>query len=179
MQKGDSLTIKGTVGGMWVNGQYYTSLVDAKILDVWYMLLNMDKLQVDITKYEVQPDDEEIEEEAIPFQIVETKPSFRGGDANAFSEWVNGQLVYPKDAKEDNIQGRVLLQFTVDTSGRVTNVRVLKSVCPSIDAEAVRVVSKSPKWSPGKQRGRAVRVTYTFPVIFQLRGSSTSSQEAK
>ncbi len=67
------------------------------------------------------------------------------------------------------MQGRVTLQFTVEADGRVTNVRVLRGVDESLDKEAVRVVSSSPKWTPGRQRDRAVKVTYTFPVIFQLR----------
>ena len=67
------------------------------------------------------------------------------------------------------MQGRVTLQFTVEADGRVTNVKVLRGVDESLDKEAVRVVSSSPKWTPGRQRDRAVKVTYTFPVIFQLR----------
>lgn len=109
---------------------------------------------------------EETIEEAIPFQLVEEKPSFMGGDANAFSKWVNERLIYPKDAKKNGIQGRVTLQFTVDTDGTVSEVKVLRGVNPSLDQEAVRVVSLSPKWIPGKQRGKPVKVTYTFPVIF-------------
>ena len=111
----------------------------------------------------------EVEEEAIPFQLVEEKPSFQGGDANQFSKWVNSRLVYPEIAKENGVQGRVTLQFTVEKDGSVTKVKVLRGVDPSLDKEAVRVVSTSPKWTPGKQRDRAVPVTYTFPVIFQLR----------
>ena len=111
----------------------------------------------------------EVEEEAIPFQLVEDKPSFQGGDANQFSKWVNSRLEYPEIAKENGVQGRVTLQFTVEKDGSVTKVKVLRGVDPSLDKEAVRVVSMSPKWKPGKQRDRAVPVTYTFPVIFQLR----------
>ena len=107
-------------------------------------------------------------EEAVPFQVVDQKPSFKGGDANKFSKWVNSHLVYPVDAKEKNIQGRVTLQFTIEADGRVTNVKVLKSAHPSLDQEAVRVVSSSPKWNPGMQNGKPVKVTYTFPVIFGL-----------
>lgn len=107
-------------------------------------------------------------EEEIPFQLVEEKPSFMGGDANAFSKWVNERLVYPEKAKEKGISGRVTLQFTVETDGRVTNVKVLRGAEPSLDREAVRVVSQSPKWEPGMQDGKRVKVTYTFPVIFQL-----------
>ena len=127
-------------------------------------------LGVDILDYkEAAVEEEEVEEEAIPFQLVEQKPSFNGGDANEFSKWVNSRLVYPEIAKENGVQGRVTLQFTVEADGRVTNVKVLRGVDESLDKEAVRVVSSSPKWKPGKQRDRAVKVTYTFPVIFQLR----------
>ena len=101
--------------------------------------------------------------------MVEEKPSFQGGDANQVSKWGNQRLVYPEIAKENGVQGRVTLQFTVEKDGSVTKVKVLRGVDPSLDKEAVRVVSQSPKWKPGKQRDRAVPVTYTFPVIFQLR----------
>ena len=125
---------------------------------------------VEIMDYiESAPEEETIEEEAIPFQLVEEKPSFNGGDANEFSKWVNSKLVYPEIAKENGVQGRVTLQFTVNADGTVSNVKVLRGVDSSLDKEAVRVVSSSPKWKPGKQRDRAVKVTYTFPVIFQLR----------
>lgn len=125
---------------------------------------------VEIMDYiESAPEEEKVEEEAIPFQLVEEKPSFNGGDANEFSKWVNSKLVYPEIAKENGVQGRVTLQFTVNADGTVSNVKVLRGVDSSLDKEAVRVVSSSPKWKPGKQRDRAVKVTYTFPVIFQLR----------
>ena len=125
---------------------------------------------VEIMDYiESAPEEETVEEEAIPFQLVEEKPSFNGGDANEFSKWVNSKLVYPEIAKENGVQGRVTLQFTVNADGTVSNVKVLRGVDSSLDKEAVRVVSSYPKWKPGKQRDRAVKVTYTFPVIFQLR----------
>jgi len=108
------------------------------------------------------------EEEAIPFQLVEEKPSFQGGDANTFSKWVNERLVYPEIAKEKGVQGSVTLRFTVEKDGSVTKVKVLRGVDPSLDKEAVRVVSMSPKWEPGKHNGRSVPVTGTFPVIFNL-----------
>ncbi len=143
---------------------------DIKVDDDMFMNLEDDSnLGVEITDYVEAVEEEVIEEEAIPFQLVEEKPSFMGGDANTFSKWVNERLVYPEIAKENGVQGRVTLQFTVETNGQVTNVKVLRGVDPSLDKEAVKVVSSSPKWTPGKQRDRAVRVTYTFPVIFQLR----------
>ena len=136
------------------------------------MLLNLEddaNMGVEIMDYVEEVEEEEVEEEAIPFQLVEEKPSFNGGDANEFSKWVNSRLVYPEIAKENGVQGRVTLQFTVNADGTVSNVKVLRGVDSSLDKEAVRVVSSSPKWKPGRQRDRAVKVTYTFPVIFQLR----------
>ena len=110
-----------------------------------------------------------VEEEAIPFALVEEKPKFQGGDANTFSAWVNKNLQYPEIAKENGVQGRVTLQFTVNTDGSVSDVKVLRGVDSSLDKEAVRIVSMSPKWTPGKQRERPVKVVYNFPVVFQLR----------
>lgn len=124
---------------------------------------------VEIMEYVENVQEEVVEEEAIPFQLVEERPTFMGGDANEFSKWVNKRLVYPEIAKENGVQGRVTLQFTVEKDGSVTKVKVLRGIDPSLDKEAVRVVSSSPKWAPGKQRDRAVPVTYTFPVYFQLR----------
>ena len=143
---------------------------DIKVDDDLFMNLEDDaNLGVEIGDYIEEVQEEVIEEEAIPFQLVETRPSFNGGDANEFSKWVNSRLEYPEIAKENGVQGRVTLQFTVEKDGSVTNVKVVRGVDPSLDKEAVKVVSSSPKWTPGKQRDRAVRVTYTFPVIFQLR----------
>ena len=136
--------------------------------DLFMNLEDDSSLGVEIMDY-VEVEEEVVEEEAIPFQLVEEKPSFQGGDANQFSKWVNQRLQYPEIAKENGVQGRVTLQFTVEKDGTVTKVKVLRGVDPSLDKEAVRVVSMSPKWKPGKQRDRAVPVTYTFPVIFQLR----------
>ena len=142
---------------------------EIELEDDMFMNLEDDaSLGVEIMDY-VEVEEEVVEEEAIPFQLVEEKPSFQGGDANQFSKWVNQRLVYPEIAKENGVQGRVTLQFTVEKDGTVTKVKVLRGVDPSLDKEAVRVVSQSPKWKPGKQRDRAVPVTYTFPVIFQLR----------
>ena len=142
---------------------------EIEIEDDMFMNLEDDaSLGVEIMDY-VEVEEEVVEEEAIPFQLVEEKPSFQGGDANQFSKWVNQRLQYPEIAKENGVQGRVTLQFTVEKDGTVTKVKVLRGVDPSLDKEAVRVVSMSPKWKPGKQRDRAVPVTYTFPVIFQLR----------
>ena len=143
---------------------------DIKVEDNFMSLEDDANLGVEIMDYVEEVKEEVVEEEAIPFQLVEEKPSFNGGDANEFSKWVNSKLQYPEIAKENGVQGRVILQFTVNPDGSVSNVKVLRGVDSSLDKEAVRVVTMSPKWtSPGKIDGKPVKVTYTFPVIFQLR----------
>ena len=134
-------------------------------------VISFDDLVVDIPVYDyrVEVVEEPTEEEDIPFVLVEQKPTFMGEDANAFSRWIAQNLDYPEVAKELGIQGRVSLQFTVMKDGSIGNVKLLRGVDPLLDKEAMRVVSASPKWEPGRQRERAVNVTYTFPVIFQLR----------
>ena len=125
---------------------------------------------IQILPYYEEVKDEVIEEEIIPFVLVEQKPTFEGKNANEFSRWVNTKLVYPEIAKENGSQGRVYLSFIVDKDGSVTDVKVLRSSSDAtLDNEAVRVVKSSPKWEPGRQRDRAVKVTYTFPVVFTLR----------
>ena len=115
----------------------------------------------------------------IPFANVEVKPTFNGGDAGTnFSKWVNENLKYPQAAKDAGAQGRILLQFTVYPDGSVRDTRVLRGVNPDLDAEALRVVSASPDWTPGYVKGEPVKVTYTFPVIFQLSGKKTEPKTA-
>ncbi|PKO98869.1 MAG: energy transducer TonB [Bacteroidetes bacterium HGW-Bacteroidetes-8] len=126
-------------------------------------------LGVEIKEYVQGKKEEVVEEEELPFMMVEDKPKFQGGDENSFTRWVAERLVYPEIAKENSVQGRVILQFRVNTDGSVSDVKVVRGVDPSLDKEAVRVVSSSPKWTPGRQRNKPVRVVYVFPVIFQLR----------
>ena len=109
------------------------------------------------------------EEESIPFGLVQIKPKFQGGDANTFAKWVSDHLNYPDDAKEACISGRVMVQFRVDENGQLRDAKVLRSVYPSLDAEAVRVIASSPKWTPGRNSDKPVSVTYLFPVIFKLK----------
>ena len=125
---------------------------------------------VDIVEYKYQEViEEDVEDEVIQFIHVEQKPMFQGGEANGFSKWVNAHLVYPEIAKENGVEGRVTLQFTIGKDGKVQDVKVLAAPDPSLAEEAVRVVSSSPKWEPGRQRDRTVKVSYTFPVIYRLR----------
>ncbi len=108
------------------------------------------------------------EEEAEIFFIVEDMPGFMGKGQDGFRTWIGQNLRYPEIAAENGISGRVFVQFVVEPNGSVTNVKVVRGVDPALDAEAVRVVKSSPKWTPGKQRGKAVRVSFTFPINFVL-----------
>ena len=112
--------------------------------------------------------------QSVPFSLIEKKPTFRGGDANEFNKWVRENLVYPKDAYDAGVQGRVMVAFDVCEDGVVRNVKVLRGVNPTLDAEALRVINSSPKWEPGLQDGKPVKVTYQFPVIFQLQNNETT-----
>lgn len=112
---------------------------------------------------------DEIEEETVPFVMVEEKPQFMGSDCNKFSYWITQHLVYPQDAKTQGIEGIVTTEFTVNSDGNVQNIKILRGVHPSLDAEAIRVISMSPQWKPGKHKGKTVPVSYTFPIIFKLR----------
>ena len=117
--------------------------------------------------YENKPEDTTGASEE--YQELDVTPSFQGGDANHFSKWVNYRLVYPKKAKKYGSQGRVTLSFTIAKDGSVTDVKVVEGVDEYLNKEAVRVVSSSPKWKPALKDGEPVAVTYTFPVIFQVR----------
>lgn len=125
-----------------------------------------DSLRESQENSETEEDEDDADED---FVLIEVKPTFKGGDANTFSKWVEENLRYPRDAKREGISGRVMLSFTVASDGYVKSVKVLRGLYPSLDAEAVRVVSSSPRWSPGMAGGKPVDVTYTFPVIFQFR----------
>ena len=107
------------------------------------------------------------EEETKIFTVVEQMPSFPGG-TGALMQYLSRNIKYPPVAEENGIQGRVICSFVVERDGSVTDVRIEKGVDPSLDKEAIRVVSSMPKWIPGRQNGQSVRVKYTLPVIFRL-----------
>ncbi len=107
------------------------------------------------------------EEETKVFDVVEQMPSFPGGPAELM-KYLASNIKYPVVAEENGVQGRVIVTFVVEKDGSITDVRVVKSVDPSLDKEAARVVKSMPKWIPGKQNGSAVRVKYTVPVTFRL-----------
>jgi protein TonB len=115
------------------------------------------------------PTEEAAVEEEAPFIMVEDMPTFNGGDPQStFREWIAKNTKYPEIAQENGISGRVIVQFVVNSRGEITDVKVMRPVDPALDKEAIRVISSSPKWTPGKQRGRAVKVQFTFPVNFVL-----------
>lgn len=121
----------------------------------------------DITIAPIEVEAEEIEEETI-ILTAEQKPTFQGGDLNSFRNWVNARLSYPELARENNIQGTVTVSFVIEKDGRLTNIQVLKSPDKTLSDEAVKVLAKSPKWEPARQRNMPVRFRYTLPVVFKL-----------
>ncbi len=154
LKEGDVIAVKGVLNDIRIDGERVKGLVDAVILD-----------EEDLPEEEPAT---ESEDDRPSTNLLDVKPMFRGGDAMAFSEWVNGQLRYPASARKKGIQGCVTIQFTVEPDGHVSNIKVLRGVEKSLDKEAVRVVSSSHRWPPGYLAGKSVRVTHTFPVIFQL-----------
>ena len=106
-------------------------------------------------------------EEARVFDVVEQMPEFPGGQTGLM-QYLSQNLKYPAIAEENGIQGRVICDFVVERDGQVTDVKVIKAVDPSLDNEAVRVIQAMPKWKPGKQDGKPVRVKYALPISFKL-----------
>ena len=99
------------------------------------------------------------------YDVVEQMPEFPGG-MPAMIEFLQTNLNYPKDAKKQNVGGRILVMFVVEADGSISNVRVAKKIFPSLDAEALRVVKAMPKWNPGKEKGKPVRVNFSLPIVF-------------
>lgn len=120
----------------------------------------------EIEVYIPPPQEETIDEQEI-FTVVESMPEFPGGQ-QAMMEYIARNIRYPAMARESGIQGRVFVNFVVERDGSVTNVRVLRGIGGGCDEEAIRVVKAMPKWTPGRQRGQAVRVSFNLPVRFTL-----------
>lgn len=112
-----------------------------------------------------KPKEEEVTEEI--FVVVEDQPEFPGGNT-AMMKFLSDNIRYPVIAQENGIQGRVICNFVVERDGSITDVQVVRGVDPSLDREAVRVIQQMPRWKPGRQRGSAVRVRFTLPVVFRL-----------
>jgi protein TonB len=141
-------------------------VADDKELTDQLELDNMDMDQ-DLNMEFVPFEEEEAAEEEV-FIIVEDMPKFQGGDQNAFRKWIQDNLRYPEIAAENGISGKVFVQFAVNSKGQVVDAKVIRGVDPALDKEALRVVTSSPRWEPGKQRGKPVKVQFTFPIVFVL-----------
>jgi protein TonB len=130
--------------------------------------INAEVEQNEVIEEYVAPEvvEEEVVEQEI-FHIVEEMPAFPGGEAKLM-EYVGKNIKYPQIARETGIQGRVFIGFVVEPDGSVSNVKLLRGIGGGCDEEAMRVVKSMPKWKPGKQRGKAVRVSYQIPVFFKL-----------
>ncbi|MDD2293730.1 MAG: energy transducer TonB [Bacteroidales bacterium] len=138
-----------------------------------------------IAPVQLSAQENKTEDESIPYALVEQVPTFQGSSASVFSKWVSTQLKYPASAKKIQASGRITLQFTIDKTGQLTNVKILRSNLKSLannttsaelkqtyqalEEEAIRVIKSSPAWEPGKQQGEAVNVTFIFPIVFQLK----------
>lgn len=119
-----------------------------------------------IEEYIPEEEEEEIGEEEI-FQVVENQPEFPGGMSELYV-FLRENVKYPPIAKESGIQGRVFVNFVVEKNGSISNVKVLRGIGGGCDEEAIRVVNSMPKWNPGKQRGKPVRVSFNLPIKFTL-----------
>ena len=102
------------------------------------------------------------------FDVVEQMPEYPGG-IQALFEYLSQNVKYPADAEKQKVEGRVIATFVVETDGSISSIEVVKPAFPSLDAEAIRVLSGMPKWTPGKQSGKEVRVKYTVPINFHLK----------
>ena len=122
---------------------------------------------VEIKYVPVAVEEEEPEEQTI-FEVVEQMPEFPNGGMAGLMQFLSKNIKYPTIAQENGTQGRVIIQFVVERDGTITDVHVARGVDPYLDKEAVRVVQSMPKWIPGKQNGKAVRVKFTVPVMFRL-----------
>ena len=121
---------------------------------------------VEVKYTPVEVEEEEVEEQQI-FQVVEEMPEFPGGMSECM-KFLSKNIKYPTISQENGVQGRVIVQFVVNRDGSIVDPVVVRGVDPYLDKEALRVIQMMPKWKPGKQRGKAVRVKYTVPVMFRL-----------
>jgi protein TonB len=143
-----------------------------KVEDQSKLLISDEQIETTVNKEvvevveKVQEEVQEKEEQQV-FVVVEEMPEFPGGEL-ALRTFIGKAIVYPTVAQENGIQGKVFVTFVVNKDGSVSNAKIARGVDPSLDAEALRVVSTLPKWKPGKQRGVPVRVSYTVPISFKL-----------
>lgn len=184
---GAAIIIEGTTVGTVSdeNGKYRIEVSGAdKALIISYVGYETKSVKADRTEINVKmqkkvydlPEDEALKpgeeitsgSDENTYVVIEEMPSFQGKGGEGFREYLAQNIVYPEEAKKNGITGKVYVQFTVNTKGEVVDVKVVRSVSPSLDKEAVRVVESSPLWQPGKQKGKPVDVQFTFPIDFKL-----------
>jgi protein TonB len=139
---------------------------DSKVEESTIQASDDTQAAVEVKYTPVEVEEEEVEEQQI-FQVVEEMPEFPGGMAECM-KWLGKNIKYPTISQENGVQGRVIIQFVVNRDGSIVDAQVARGVDPYLDKEALRVVGQMPKWKPGKQRGKEVRVKYTLPVMFRL-----------
>lgn len=127
--------------------------------------VNRDRVVKEVV--EEKPVEKPKEEGPLSVAMVEQKPSFPGGES-AMYKWLQDNIIYPAAASEEGVQGKVTVQFIVEKDGSITHVQVVRGKHPALDAEAARVIRKMPRWTPGRNNGQPVRVTYHLPVQFKL-----------
>ena len=205
---GASIIIRGTTDGTLadIDGNFQLPVKEGDVIIVSYVGLQTQQLHVQSfanlvvwMKADVQPMEEIVvvgyaseeekkqpvakeevkqTEEEVIFQVVEQMPEFPGGMSEAM-KFLAKNIKYPVAAQQAKIEGRVIVQFVVGKDGSVSDVHTVRSVSPELDAEAIRVVSMMPKWNPGKQRGKAVSVSYTMPIMFRLQSPEPKVVEAE
>ena len=145
------------------------ALLSCTALMSWAQTTSEVKLEDVITVTEdTDSDSSDVADEEEPiYQVVEQQPEFPGG-MSAQMKFLQDNLRYPQEAREKGFQGRVITQFVVNTDGSISDIKIVKPLNPLLEAEALRVIRLMPKWNPGKQKGKTVRVRYTFPIIFRL-----------
>jgi len=154
----------------------YSAPVVVDTVQAEFQLATMDDVRETVTNEPVPEQIIEVVEEEEPviiedepaFVFVEEQATFRGGDLNDFRNWVQENIVYPPLAIENNVFGRVTVQFAVNSQGEVVDVVILRGVDASLDNETKRVILSSPRWQPARQGGRPVKQQFTIPVVFTL-----------
>ena len=189
MEKGTS---NGTITS--VNGDFSLNVAENAVLQISYIgyLTQEIKFKGESLKIILQEDSqtlqevvvvgygggEEVSDEVPVFQVVEEMPEFPGGMGECL-KFLGKNIKYPVEAQKAGVQGKVIVQFVVEKDGNIANPKVVRSIDPDLDGEAIRVISIMPKWKPGMQKGQPVRVKYTVPVTFRLDGKDIKSNEAR
>lgn len=140
---------------------------DAKVEESTIQASDDMETAVEVKYVPVEVEEEEPEEQTI-FEVVEQMPEFPNGGMAGLMQFLSKNIKYPTIAQENGTQGRVTVQFVVNKDGSIVDAKVLRGVDPYLDKEALRVIGTMPKWKPGMQRGKPVRVKYTVPVMFRL-----------